>query len=114
MCAISPYTVIHDSTLGIQRPKGDEITMFLVPCLQDSISTLSGSSLAISFAVELALVSMMTITVISSLSVFSWQRTRIFCIRGEQGRTRGEQGYTLRCCDLTCGYFRGCRTEADV
>ena len=44
-----------------------------------------------SFAVQLALVSMITITVISSLSFFSLQRTKIF-------RTRGEQGYTLRCC----------------
>ena len=50
---------------------------------------------------------MIAITLILSLRVFSLQRTRLFL-------TRGEQGYTLRCCgDLTCGYFRGCCTEAE-
>ena len=62
--------------------EGDEITMFLVPCLQDSISTPSGSFWAIFFAVQIVLVSMITITIILSLSVFSLQRTRIFRTHG--------------------------------
>ena len=39
---------------------------------------------------QLALVSLITITPTLSLSVFSLQRTRLFCTCGELWRTRGE------------------------
>ena len=42
------------------------------------------------FAMQLALVSMITTTPNLSLSVFSLQRTRLFCTCGELWRTRGE------------------------
>ena len=65
---------------------------------------------------QLALVSMITITVISSLSVFFLKRTGLFRTRGEQGRTRGEQGlYFEMLRRIICSLFRGCRmrTEAE-
>ena len=57
--------------------------MFLVPCLWGSILTFSGIFLPSFFAMQLAFVSMITVTLISSLSVFSLQRTRRFRTRGD-------------------------------
>ena len=64
--------------------------MFLVPCLQSSISTLSISFLALFFAMQLALVSMITITPTLSLGVYSLQRTRLLRTCGELWRNHGE------------------------
>ena len=81
--------MIHSGTLCIQR----EVTKF--PCFgglvfraqfQDFLSAFWRSF----FAMQLALVSMITITPTLSLSVFSLQRTRLFCTCGELWRTRGE------------------------
>ena len=87
----------------------------LGPCLQSSISTLSFSFLALFFSMQLATVSMSTLTPTLSPSVFSLQRTGLFRTCGELWRTRGELWlYSLRCSgDLTCGHFRGRRGEAE-
>ena len=83
---------LHSDSLWhpLHTKEGDEISMFLVPCLQSSISTLSFSFLALFFAMQLALVTMITITPTLSMSVFSLQRTRLFRTCGELWRTRGE------------------------
>ena len=84
-----PSTMIHSGTLCIQRkvPK--------IPCFgglvfraqfQDFLSAFWRSF----FAMQLALVSMITITPTLSLSVFSLQRTRLFRTCGELWRTCGE------------------------
>ena len=82
-------TMIHSGTLCIQR----KVTKF--PCFgglvltaqfQDFLSAFGRSF----FAMQLALVSMITITPTLSLSVFSLQRTRLFRTCGELWRTRGE------------------------
>ena len=87
--AFSTATMIHSGTLCIQR----EVTKF--PCFgglvfraqfQDFLSAFWRSF----FAMQLALVSMITITPTLSLSVFSLQRTRLFRTCGELWRTRGE------------------------
>ena len=89
------WTVIHSmhSTLGLQR----KVTKW--PCFwylvfrtqfQHFLGVFRRSFFF--FAVQLALASMITVTLISSLSVFSSQRTRRFRTRAKQGRTRGEQG----------------------
>ena len=84
-----PTTMIHSGTLCIQR----KVTKF--PCFgvlvfraqfQDFLSAFWRSS----FAMQLALVSMITITPTLSLSVFSLQRTRLFPTCGELWRTCGE------------------------
>ena len=82
----------HNDSLWhpLHTKEGDEISLFGGPCLQSSISTFSFSFLALFFAMQLALVSMITITPTLSLSVFSLQRTRLFRTRGELWRTRGE------------------------
>ena len=84
--------ISHNDSLWdpLHTKEGDEISMFWGPCLQSSISRLSFSFLALFFAVQLALVSMITITPTLSLSVFSLQRTRLFRTSGELWRTRGE------------------------
>ena len=84
-------TVIHSSTLGIQR-KVTKLSCFWYPLFRTQFQHFLGVFWRSFFAVQLALVSMITITLISSLSVFSLQRTRLFRTRREQGRTRGEQG----------------------
>ena len=82
-------TMIHSSTLSIQR----KVTKF--PCFgglvfraqfQDFLSAFWRSF----FAMQLALVSMITITPTLSLSVFSLHRTRLFRTCGELWRTCGE------------------------
>ena len=82
-------TMIHSGTLCIQR----KVTKF--PCFgglvfraqfQDFLSAFWRSF----FAMQLALVSMITITPTLSLSVFSLQRTRLFPTCGELWRTCGE------------------------
>ena len=82
-------TMIHSGTLCIQR----KVTKF--PCFgglvfraqfQHFLSAFWRSF----FAMQLALVSMITITPTLSLSVFSLQRTRLFRTCGELWRTRGE------------------------
>ena len=82
-------TMIHSGTLCIQR----KVTKF--PCFgvlvfraqfQDFLSAFWRSS----FAMQLALVSTITITPTLSLSVFSLQRTRLFPTCGELWRTCGE------------------------
>ena len=84
---------VHNDSLWhpLHTKAGDEISMFWGSCLQSSISTLSFSFWALFFfAMQLALVSMITITPTLSLSVFSLQRTRLFRTCGELWRTRGE------------------------
>ena len=82
-------TMIHSGTLCIQR----KVTKF--PCFgglvfraqfQDFLSAFWRSF----FAMQLALVSVITITPTLSLSVFSLQRTRLFPTCGELWRTCGE------------------------
>ena len=82
-------TMIHSGTLCIQR----KVTK--CPCFggfvfraqfQHFLSAFWRSS----FPMQLALVSMSTITPTLSLSVFSLQRTRLFRTCGELWRTRGE------------------------
>ena len=83
------FTVIHPGTLCIQR----KVTKF--PCFWCLVFraqfqlflSVVWSSL---FAMQLALVSMITTTPTLSLSVFSLQRTRLFRTCGELWRTRGE------------------------
>ena len=83
--------MIHSSTLGIQR-KVTKLPCFWYLVFRTQFQHFLGVFWRSFFAVQLALVSMITITVISSMSVFSLQRTSLFRTRGEQGRTRGEQG----------------------
>ena len=87
--ALLLITMIHSGTLCIQR----KVTKF--PCFgglvfraqfQEFLSAFWRSF----FAMQLALVSMITITPTLSLSVFSLQRTRLFRTRGELWRTCGE------------------------
>ena len=86
---IDLFTMIHSGTLCIQR----KVTKFpRFWCLvfraqfQDFLSAFWRSC----FAMQLALVSMITISPTLSLSVFSLQRTRLFRTCGELWRTRGE------------------------
>ena len=81
--------MIHSDTLCIQR----KVTKF--PCFwcfdfraqfQHFLSAFRCSF----FAMQLAFVSVITITPTLSLSVFSWQRRRLFRTCGELRRTRGE------------------------
>ena len=95
----------------LHTKEGDELPMFLVPCLQSSISTHSFSSF---FAMQLALVFMITTTSTLSLSIFPC-REQGFSIPAENSGAPAESsGYTLRCRgDLTCGHFRSRRGEAE-
>ena len=106
-------TMIHSGTLCIQR----KVTKF--PCFgglvfraqfQDFFSAFWRSF----FAMQLALVSLITITPTLSLSVFPC-RERGFSVPAESSGAPAESsGYTLRCSgDLTCGHFRGRRGEAE-
>ena len=110
---IISYTMIHSGTLCIQR----KVTKF--PCFgglvfraqfQHFLSAFWRSF----FAMQLAPVSMITITPTLSLSVFSLQRTGFSVPAESSGAPAESSGYTLRCSgDLTCGYFRGRRDEAE-
>ena len=84
-------TVIQYNTLGIQR-KVTKLPCFWYFVFRTHFQHFLGVFGRSFFAVQLALVSMITITLTSYLTVFSLQRTRLFGTRGEQGRTRGEQG----------------------
>ena len=88
-----PQTVIHSGTVGIQR-KVTKLSCFWYLLFRTLFQHLLGVFWRSLFALQLALVSMITITLISSLSVFSLQRARLFRMRtrGEQGCIRGEQG----------------------
>ena len=83
-------TMIHCGTLCIQR----KVTKF--PCFGGLVFRtqfqhfLSAFWRSFFFAMQLALVSMITITPTLSLSVFSLQRRRLFRTCGELWRTRGE------------------------
>ena len=82
-------TMIHSGTLYIQR----KVTKF--PCFgglvfRAQFQHFLSAFLRSFFAMQLALVSMITITPTLSLSVFSLQRTRHFRTCGELWRTRGE------------------------
>ena len=111
----SPYTMIQCSTLCTQR----KVTKF--PCFWCLVFGAQFQHfleffLPSFFAMQLALVSMITVTFISSLSVFFMQRTRRFLrIPAEtKGAPAETKGYTLRCSgDLLCGYLRGCRGEEE-
>ena len=81
--------MIHSGTLYIQR----EVMKF--PCFGGLVFRAQFQHFLSSFwrsffAMQLALVSMITITPTLSLSVFSLQRTRLFRTCGELWRTRGE------------------------
>ena len=82
-------TMIHSGTLCIQR----KVTKF--PCFGGLVFRAQFQHFLWAFwrsffAMQLALVSMITITPTLSLSVFSLQRTRLFRTCGELWRTRGE------------------------
>ena len=63
---------------------------------------------------QLALVSLITVTLISSLSVFSLGRTRVFVPADSKGAPAESKGYILRCGSyLLCGCLRGCRGEEE-
>ena len=81
--------MIHSGTLYIQR----KVTKF--PCFEGLVFRAQfqhflSAFLRSFFAMQLALVSMITIIPTLSLSVFSLQRTRHFRTCGELWRTRGE------------------------
>ena len=85
----SQLTMIHSGTFCIQR----KVTKF--PCFgglvfRAQFQHFLSAFLRSFFAMQLALVSMITITPTLSLSVFSLQRTRHFRTCGELWRTRGE------------------------
>ena len=85
----SEVTMIHSGTLCIQR----KVTKFpFLGALSSELNFKTFSQLfgALFFAMQLALVSMITITPTLSLSVFSLQRTRLFPTCGELWRTCGE------------------------
>ena len=92
-CTCRPHpetrTMIHSGTLCIQR----KVTKF--PCFRGLVfraqfQHFSSAFWRSFFPMQLALVSMSTITRTLSLSVFSLQRTRLFRTCGELWRTRGE------------------------
>ena len=91
----APNTVILSSTLGVQR-KVTKLPCFWYLLFRTQFQHfLDESFLAIVFfffAVQLALVSMIKITLFSSQRVFSLRRTRLFRTCEDQGRTRGEHG----------------------
>ena len=105
--------MIHSSTLGIQR-KVTKLPCFWCLVFRTQFQCFLGVFWRYFFAAKLALVSMITITLISSVSVFPC-RERGFSVPAEnRGAPVESRGFILRCCgDLTCGYFRGCRTEAE-
>ena len=83
------FTMIHSGTLCIQR----KVTKF--PCFGGLVFRAQFQSFLSAFwrsffAMQLALVSMITIIPTLSLSVFSLQRTRLFRTCGELWRTCGE------------------------
>ena len=87
-----PRGLRHSDSLWhpLHTKEGDEISMFLVPCLQAQFQHFLSAFWSPFFAMQLALVSMITTTPTLSLSVFSLQRTRLFRTCGELWRTRGE------------------------
>ena len=85
----SLFTVIHSSTLGI-RKKVTKLPCFWYIVFRTQFQHFLGVFWRSFLAVQLAFVSMSTITLISSLSIFPLQTTRLLHSRGEQGRTRGE------------------------
>ena len=114
LCAQAALDTVHSDSVWhpLHTKEGDEISMFLVPCLWGSISTFSGIFFALFFAMQLALVSMITVTLISSLSVFSCREQGVSVPAESKGAPSESKGYTLRCSgDLLCGYLRGCRGE---
>ena len=106
------HTVIQCSTLCTQR-KVAKFPCFW--CLALGLNfNIFWNFFAHFFAMQLALVSMITVTLISSLSVFSLQRTRCFRTPESKGAPAESKGYTLRCSsDLLCGYLCGCRGEEE-
>ena len=98
----------------LHTKEGEEISMFLVPCLQSSISTLFSAFWCSFFAIQLALVSMITITLPCLWASFAY-RGQSFSVPAESSGAPAESsGYTLRFSgDLTCGHFRGRRGEAE-
>ena len=82
-------TMIHSGTLCILR-KVTKFPRFWCLVLRAQFQDFLSGFWRSCFALQLALVSMITISPTLSLSVFSLQRTRLFHTCGELWRTRGE------------------------
>ena len=90
-CKVIPLSDEHSDSLWhpLHTKEGDEISLGALSS-ELNFNTFFQLFLRYFFAMQLALVSMITITTALSLSVFSLQRTRLLRTCGKLWRTRGE------------------------